>query len=138
MHIQRRQRLESAIQKELSFQVPRMLKDPRIPSVTFTAVEMSKNGSRAIIYVSITGAFSGPPLTEEQHQSAIKKCLEGLTSSAGFLRKHFSQILRIKYVPELVFKEDKGLQNASRVFELLNELNGQLNGQLKKEEPSDA
>jgi ribosome-binding factor A len=42
----RRARLAAVIQQELSVTVPK-LKDPRIPNVTFTQVEVTQDGAQA-------------------------------------------------------------------------------------------
>lgn len=91
--------------------VSRELKDPRIPPLTFTAVEVSQDGSQAVVYVSILG---GGASTDQ-----MKECLEGLKSSSGFLRRHLASVLTIRHVPQLLFKEDRGIENASRVYTLL-------------------
>ena len=52
----RRQRLQSAIQEELAQFVSREVKDPRIPMVTFTEVQVTQDGSHATIFVSILGS----------------------------------------------------------------------------------
>jgi ribosome-binding factor A len=51
----RRARLSSVIQQELSRVVPREIKDPRVPTVTFTAVEVTEDAGLATVYVSILG-----------------------------------------------------------------------------------
>jgi ribosome-binding factor A len=52
----------------------------------------------------------------------MKDCIDGLTSAAGFLRRHLASVLNTRNVPTLVFREDKGLENANRVYELLKEI----------------
>ncbi|MBI3535322.1 MAG: 30S ribosome-binding factor RbfA [Deltaproteobacteria bacterium] len=116
MHIHRRLKLQSVIQKELAYQVPRSLKDPRVPWVTFTAVELNQSGSRATVYVALTQSIKEDNI---EPNKKMQKCLKGLTAASGFLRKLLSKALMTKYVPELFFKEDKGLENSIRVFELL-------------------
>lgn len=92
----------------------RELKDPRIPSVTITQVDVVDDGSFATIYVTILGGA--------KEEDEMRECLAGLTSSAGYLRRHLAKILTIRHIPALAFKEDKGLENAARVFELLKKI----------------
>lgn len=127
MQATRRLRLQAVIQEELSMVVPREVKDPRIPLVTFTQVEVTPDGSQATVYVSILGA--GTVLegqTEEQAQKQaqqeMKSCLEGLTSASGFLKRHLARVLNIRHIPNLIFKEDRGLANTLRVHELLKKI----------------
>ncbi len=123
----RRMRLQAVIQEELSTIVSREVKDPRIPPVTFTAVEVTEDGSQATIFVAILGGAQGghdgaPPLSEQGAKLRMKDCLDGLTSASGFLRRHLAKILTVRHIPSLVFREDHGFENAIRVQELLKKV----------------
>ena len=109
----RKARLASVIQQELSVAV-RELKDPRVPTVTFTQVDVADDGSFATVFVSILGGAKS--------REDMKDCLDGLTSASGYLRRHLAKILTIRHIPSLAFKEDKGLENAARVFDLLKQI----------------
>jgi len=127
MQTTRRLRLQAVIQEELSQVVPREVKDPRVPPVTFTAVEVSHDGSQATIFVSILGGAQGghdgaPPLSEKGSKLRMQDCIDGLTSASGYLRRHLARILNIRHIPSLVFREDKGFENALRVHELLKKI----------------
>ena len=115
----RKARLASVIRQELSVAV-RSIKDPRVPLVTFTQVEVADDGSQATIYVMVLGGSGS--LGDARDKEAIKDCLAGLTSAAGYLRRHLAKILTIRHIPSLIFKEDRGLANVSRVHELLKEV----------------
>lgn len=115
----RKARLASVIQKELSIAV-RSIKDPRVPNVTFTQVEVADDGSQATVYVMVLGGSGS--LGDHADREAIKDCLEGLRSAAGYLRRHLAKILTIRHIPNLFFKEDRGLANVTRVHELLREI----------------
>src|SRR6185295_18932974 len=120
MQATRRMRLQAVIQEELSQVVAREVKDPRIPPVTFTAVEVSQDGSQATIFVAILGGAQGghdgaPPLSEEGAKLRMKDCIDGLTSASGFLRRHLAKVLNVRYIPTLSFREDRGFENATRV-----------------------
>lgn len=115
----RKARLASVIQQELSVAV-RSIKDPRVPSVTFTQVEVADDGSQATVYVTILGGAGS--IGDHSDRAAIRDCLDGLKSASGFLRRHLAKILTIRHIPNLIFKEDKGLANVSRVHELLKEV----------------
>ncbi len=121
MQSHRKARLQSAIQRELSCEVPRQVKDPRIPAVTFTAVEINNDGSVATIYVTLLGGILEGG--DQKSSLKMKKCLEGLASASGLLRRHLAKALSVRFIPQLIFKEDKGLENANRVFELLKKMN---------------
>jgi ribosome-binding factor A len=123
----RRMRLQAVIQDELSQIVPRELKDPRIPPLTFTAVEVTTDASQATVFVallggSVVGIEGAPAPTEQELNRKMKECLQGLASASGFLRRHLARVLNIRHVPTLVFKEDRGFENAIRVQELLKQI----------------
>ncbi|MBC7690740.1 MAG: ribosome-binding factor A [Methylotenera sp.] len=125
----RKARLAAVIQEELSMIVPREIKDPRVPAVTFTSVEMSPDGSQATLMVAIFGgaeaAFEGkgvPPLSEKGAQLRMQDCIDGLTSATGYLRRHLAKILTVRHVPNLIFKADRGLENTMRVHDLLQQI----------------
>lgn len=130
----RRARLQAVIQQELSVFVPREVKDPRIPSITVTSVEVTPDAEQATVYISIFGGAYGqynPPgepdsQTDEKAEVAARKrmkdCLAGLTSAQGFMRKHLARVLTIRHIPTLIFKEDRGLENSTRVFDLLRKI----------------
>ncbi len=127
MQATRRMRLQAVIQEELSQVVPREVKDPRIPPVTFTAVEVTEDGSQATVFVAILGGAQGghdgaPPLSEQGAKLRMKDCLDGLGSASGFLRRHLAKILSVRHIPSLVFREDRGFENAIRVQELLKKI----------------
>lgn len=127
MQANRRARLQSVIQDELAHVVSRELKDPRVPPVTFTSVQVTEDGSQATVFVTILGGAQGghdgaPPLSETGTRNRMKDCLAGLTSASGFLRRHLAGVLSVRHIPHLVFKEDRGFENANRVHELLRKI----------------
>ena len=128
MQATRRARLQSVILQELSSVVPRSIKDPRVPPVTFTRAEVTEDGSQATVFVTLLGGGltdrEGNAIPEEQAQAKIQACLEGLASASGFLRRHLGDVLDIRFIPKLLFREDKGIANVSRVHDLLKEIQG--------------
>lgn len=123
----RRKRLEAVVQQELSQVVPREVKDPRIPAVTFTTVEVSQDGSQAIVFVAILGGAQGgldggPTLSEAAGNRRMQDCIDGLKSASGFLRRHLARVLTVRHIPTLIFKEDRGFENSIRVQELLKKI----------------
>jgi ribosome-binding factor A len=116
-------RLQAAILEELSVVVPREVRDPRIPSLTFTRVELTPDAGAARVYFMILGDFANRVTSEDKDRDRrVKECVQGLTSAAGFLKKHLSRALRIRTTPDLLFQEDRGLENTLRVQELLRQI----------------
>ena len=124
----RRARLASAIQQELAQVIPREVKDPRVPPITLTSIEVTEDGSQATIFVAILGGAQGvqegiPPLSEKGQILRMQDCLDGLTSASGFLRRYLAKAISVRFIPNLIFREDKGFENANRVHHLLKQLN---------------
>lgn len=123
----RRARLQAVILEELSVLV-RELKDPRVPLITFTRVEVTQDGSQATAYFTIFGTAAAADqegFDEKKHREEAKACIEGLNSASGFLRKNLARALTVRHIPALVFREDRGFENALRVHELLKKMGPQ-------------
>ena len=117
MNETRRKRIAAAIQQELS-QMIREVKDPRVQPVTLTHVEVTADASQATVFVAL---FAGGVESGERRQSALRECLTGLASASGYLRRQLGQVLTVRHVPALIFREDRGIENVSRVHELLKQ-----------------
>lgn len=124
----RRQRLQAVIQEELARVIPRELKDPRVPPLTITSVEVTPDGGQATVHISILGSSSvdaNDPAAEKKSREEVKDCLKGLTSASGFLRRHLAKILTVRNIPTLIFKEDRGFQNTIIVNDLLKQISNE-------------
>ena len=87
------------------------LRDPRIRDVTVTFVEVSADLRHAKIHVSVMGDESKQDLS-----------LKGLRSAAGFLQKKVGDRIDTRYTPRLQFVLDKGIKNANKVTQILEEV----------------
>ncbi|MBL7714684.1 MAG: 30S ribosome-binding factor RbfA [Bdellovibrionales bacterium] len=123
MQENRRARLTQVIQEELSSIISRELKDPRVGPLTITAVELTPDAGLANIFISLLGGLIAERSEDPKSEIAMKSALEGLNSASGFLRRQLGPRLTVRHVPTLVFKADKGLSNAVRVYELLKKVN---------------
>jgi ribosome-binding factor A len=99
------------LQKEISELLVRKVKDPRLELVTITGVKISPDLKLARIYFSRFGS------TED-----LNKVMEGLQSSAGFLRRELGQRMKLRYVPELVFIHDTSFEYGDRIESLLKDI----------------
>ena len=103
---------------ELSEIIKRDLKDPRLGFVTITDVELSNDMSHAKVFVSIYGS------EEEKRLS-----MQALESAKGFIRTNLGQRVRLRIVPELVFKEDNSIERGTRILELIIDANKDLHNE---------
>jgi ribosome-binding factor A len=113
-------RIESMMKDELSLLINRQLKDPRIPSVAVTQVELTKDAKQATVYISLItiNKTAGDP-------ELMRSCLDGLNTAKGYVRREISRIMQLRFMPDMIFKEDKGLENTLRVHELLKQLSNE-------------
>lgn len=120
----RRSRIESVIREEVSLLLAREIKDPRIPALTITQVELTPDAGLATIkfLANRAGEVSDDQDPREMPADLQAACIAGLQSASGFMRRHLSKVLTLRQVPALSFKADRGLENAQRVHELLESI----------------
>ena len=104
-------RVAELILTEISAVAMRDLKDPRIGFVTFTRVQVSDDLRYAKVFASILGTEQDKALT-----------LKGLTSAAGYIRRHLGRTLRLRYTPELSFLIDESLEHGAKIARILHHL----------------
>lgn len=107
----RHDRIAEAIKKEVSLIIHDEIKDPRLGFVTITSVELADDYRFAKIFYSVLGK-------EEDYE----KTKAALDSSLGFIRKLVAQRIRLRFAPELLFKEDRSSEYSVRIEEILNEI----------------
>ena len=119
-------RIRSMMKDELSLLINRELKDPRIPFVTVTDVQITRDVKQATLFFSTmsAGQASDPEITES--------CMRALENARGYLRKQLSIIMQLRFIPNLIFREDKGLENTLRVSELLKQIGDEKKPEEKK------
>ncbi len=107
------ERVASLIKREISQMVMLDIKDDRVGAgmVSVTDVDVSGDLQHAKVFVSIYG-------TDE----ARAETMEGLRAATGFVRAELGQRLRLRRTPEILFKEDLGVERGTRVLSLINQL----------------
>lgn len=104
-------RVSEQIKKEISLLIQTELKDPRIGFVTVTGVDLTNDLSQAKIYLSVLG-------DDEQKNNSLK----ALDKANGFLRSELGKRIKLRHVPELIFKIDESIEYGSRIEKLLTEI----------------
>ncbi|MEK6561341.1 MAG: 30S ribosome-binding factor RbfA [Nitrospirota bacterium] len=104
-------RLGDQIREEIADIIARKLKDPRVGFVTVTAVYVSEDLRHAKVFVSIYG--------DEKTQAETMK---GLNSAAGFVKGEIGRRIKIKFTPDIVFKQDTSLEEAAHVLDILDHI----------------
>jgi ribosome-binding factor A len=108
-------RLSEEMRKVISNIIQNEIKDPRIPMLTsVTKVDVTKDLRYAKIFVSVLG-------NDEQKQ----KCIEGLKSASGYIRKETGSKIKMRYTPELIFEIDNSIEYGIHIAEILKEVKKQ-------------
>ncbi len=107
------ERVNAELKRELSILISYGIKDPRIDSAAIGVmqVDTTKDLKYAKVYVTISQ-------TEKP-----KEILGLLQNSANFLRGELFKKLRVRSVPELTFVLDESLEYASRIEQILKDIN---------------
>lgn len=106
----RPERVGEEFREILAEEIPR-LKDPRVGFVTVIHVDVTHDLRRATVYYTVFGQ-------EKDH----RRTRAGLESARSHLRTVLGQQVRLKFIPELDFREDEGLSHLERVSQLLREV----------------
>ncbi len=102
-------RVSDQIKEEIADMLMRKIKDPRIGFVTVTDVDLADDLRNAKVFVSVIG-------------SDRAATLKGLESAAAFIRTELGHRLRLRFVPELLFRYDDSAERGAHIMELLNEV----------------
>ncbi len=111
MRYKRSTQVGATMGREISLIIQRELKDPRLGFVSVSGVELSDDLRFARVFVSILG-------NEAERQAS----LEGLESAKGYIRKHLGERIKLRYLPEIVFKEDRSLDEGEKIDRLIDSL----------------
>ncbi len=108
-------RVNDLLREEISALLLREVKDPRVSRglVSITEVQVSPDLRRATVYVSHLGT--------DGERAGV---LEGLEKSANFIHRELLHRLRMRNVPELVFRFDPSIERGARLSSLINEVTG--------------
>jgi len=106
-----------------------LLRDPRLSGmVSISAVEVTADGSYATAYVSILG------LSSEEEASAKEKedVLAAFKSAKGLIKREIGKQIKLRHVPELLFKMDTSMEYGRHITKLIHELG--IEGDKKEEQ----
>jgi len=107
----RYEKVAEAIKKEASLIIHDELKDPRLGFITITGVELTQDLRYAKIFFSVLG-----------QDEDYKRSKEALDSALGFIRKLIAQRVKLRFAPEIAFKEDRSGEYSIRIQGILNQI----------------
>jgi ribosome-binding factor A len=112
MSVDRLSKLSEQIKKEISNIIQNEIKDPRVPILTSViSIEVTKDLRYAKVFVSIFG--------DEEKKV---KCIEGLKSASGYIRKEVGSRMNIRYIPELIFEIDRSIEYGMHIDKVIKEM----------------
>lgn len=105
----RSRRIAEQVQRELSEIIRMELKDPRVGMITITEVEVTPDTAYARVYFTLMG-----------DAERIKETTAALTHAAGFLRSELAHRMKLRIVPQLLFKYDVSVERGARLSQLID------------------
>lgn len=107
----RQNKLNQLLKKEISNIIHNELNDPRLGFITITRVELTQDLRYAKVFFSVLG--------KDQDYERTKKALD---SALGFIRRLIAQRIRLRFTPEIAFKEDRSAEYTLKVQEMLDQI----------------
>lgn len=107
----RSDRVAHALKKEIGNIIHDELKDPRLGFVTVTAAEITPDLRYAKVFFSVLG-----------REEEIKNTQEALDSAAGFIRRLIAERIKLRFTPEIIFREDRSSEYSINIEKVLNEI----------------
>lgn len=111
MSIKRADKIAETIHEMISGLLIKGVKDPRIGFTTITGVKVTDDLHLATVFFSVVGDDADKKSTEQ-----------GLNSARGFIRKELGKSLRMRYVPDIIFRYDASQDYGRHIDTLLDEL----------------
>ena len=109
MNIVKNERINSNIQKELSYIISKEVKNPNIKFITITDCNVTNDLSYCKVYFTTL--------------KDIKETKKALNSAKGFIRKMLSERVDLRHIPELEFIYDESIEYGKRIEEKIQEIN---------------
>ncbi|MEG1929923.1 MAG: 30S ribosome-binding factor RbfA [Anaerovorax sp.] len=113
-------RLGEEIRKITSDLLLREIKDPRIirNMISISGVEVTSDGSYATLYITILGLSANSEVDEAER----KEVLQGLEKAKGLIKREIGRQIKLRHVPDLIFKFDSSLEYGRHIDKIIGEL----------------
>jgi ribosome-binding factor A len=121
-------RIEQTIRQAVASLLLLKVKDPRVTDVSILRVDVSRDYSVAKIYFNLIGGSEPERVAEAE---------KGLLSSRGYMRMHIKKLLKLRTIPELVFKFDSTLDRAMHLEEIIESIRAEDEGEEGGDEGAD-
>ena len=107
----RADRVSDLLKEEISQMLLREVKDPHIGFITITDVEVSKDLQVAKVYYTILG---------DEKQS--RESAQALNRVSCFIKRQLGKRLRMRYIPDIIFRYDHSLEYGDKIDHILSHL----------------
>ena len=104
-------RVADLLKEEISEMLCKEVKDPHIGFITITDVDLSKDLKHAQVFYTILG--------DEQQ---VEESADALSRVSSFIKKQLGKRLRMRYIPEIIFKYDHSLAYGTKIDHILDSL----------------
>ena len=113
-------RMAGEIRKIIGELLVNGVKDPRITEnfVNVTDVEVTNDGSFAYVYLSAL-SFAKDEETKTAQEADV---LAGMNSAKGMFKKDIAKALKVRRIPELIFRMDRAEEYGRHIDEILSTL----------------
>lgn len=101
-------RINSNLQKEISYIIANEVKNPNVKFVTITACDVTNDLSYSKVYFTTL--------------DNIEETLKGLKSAKGFIRKSLADRIELRHIPELEFIYDESIEYGNKIEEKIKEI----------------
>lgn len=113
----RQGRLGEEIRKILGSMLLHQIKDPRLSSmISISAVDVTSDGSYATCYIAVMDTSKD----ETERAANEEEILAGLKSASGVMRKEIGNQVRMRRVPQLIFKIDHSMEYSMHIDKILS------------------
>jgi len=102
------ERVNSNMQRELSYILNNEVKNPNIKFITITAVDVTSDLSYAKVYFTTLGDN--------------KETLKALKSAKGFIRRTLADRIELRHIPDLEFIYDESIEYGKKIEEIIEEI----------------
>jgi ribosome-binding factor A len=111
MDFKRADRVSDLLKEEIAQMLLKEIKDPRIGFVTITDVKVSDDLRLAKVFFSMFG-----------NDKELAQTDKGLNSAASYIKKKLGKRLKMRYIPDILFKFDGSFEYGSRIDSILKGL----------------
>ena len=107
----RADRVSDLLKLEISQMLLKEVKDPHIGFMTITGVEVSKDLHVANVFYTILG-----------DEKQVSESAQALSRVSSFIKRQLGKRLRMRYIPDIIFRYDHSLEYGAKIDNILGHL----------------